>query len=211
MFPKNSTILFQGDSITDCGRDRENPNSCGNGYANMLKAQIQHDNPDCRLNVYNRGISGNRVVDLYARWKEDCYNLAPNIISILIGVNDVWSEYKRGGGVEADKFRFIYNLLLTETKNRLNDVTFILMEPFYLPAGDIPGMIERWEHDMPIRQGIVKDLAKEHGAIFVPLQAAFDNSISQASPEHWLHDGVHPTEAGHWLIAKTWLNALHNA
>ena len=211
MFPNKSIILFQGDSITDCDRNREDPTSAGKGYVNLLKSQILHDQPDCDLFVYNLGISGNRVVDLYARWKEDCYNLAPNVVSILIGVNDVWSEYRRASGVEADKFRFVYDLLLAETKERLGDIALVLMEPFYLPAGDVPAMISSWEHDMPIRQGIVKDLAKAHGAIFVPLQAAFDKATNLAPPEHWLHDGVHPTEAGHWLIAQTWLQAVRNA
>ena len=205
MFQKNSTILFQGDSITDCSRNREDAQSCGIGYVNLLKSQIQHDRPADGIIIYNKGISGNRVVDLYARWKEDCFNLAPDIVSILIGVNDIWHEYKRGTGVEADKYRFVYNQLLLETKERMRNVRLILLEPFFLRAGDVALSKDPWEQDMGLRQAIVKNLAETHGATFVPLQAAFSDAAKKAPAEHWLRDGVHPTAAGHWLIAKTWL------
>jgi len=208
MFTKGDTILFTGDSITDCGRNRteENmqENAAGWGYANLLTAAFLHDYPQLGLTIYNRGISGNRIVDLYARAKEDCYNLRPSVVSILIGVNDLWAEYKRGTGVEAEKYRKIYDLMLTEARERLPDVRFVLLEPFSLRGVPEVGDYRAWQKELAVRQGIVKDLAQKHDAIFVPLQAAFDAACAQASDTYWLYDGVHPTGAGHGLIAQAW-------
>jgi len=208
MFTKGDTILFTGDSITDCGRNRteENmqENAAGWGYANLLTSEFLHDYPSLGLTIYNRGISGNRIVDLYARAKEDCYNLRPSVVSILIGVNDLWAEHKRGTGVEAEKYRRIYDLMLTETRERLSNVRFVLLEPFSLRGVPEVADYEVWRTELAVRQGIVKDLAQKHDAIFVPLQAAFDAACEQAPDTYWLYDGVHPTGAGHALIAQAW-------
>jgi len=210
MFTKGDTILFTGDSITDCDRNRTeeniNANAAGWGYANLLKSTLLHDYPQLGLTIYNRGISGNRVVDLYARAKEDCYNLRPDIISILIGVNDLWAEYRRGEGVEAAKYHKVYNLMLAEARDKLPNVRFVLLEPFSLPGGfeTVQGRYDEWCGELAERQAIVKGLAKSYDAIFVPLQAAFDAACAKALDTYWLYDGVHPSEAGHMLIAQAW-------
>jgi len=216
MLIKGDTLLFTGDSITDCDRNRTDENihanSAGWGYANLLKAAFLHDYPQLKLTIYNRGISGNRVVDLYARAKEDCYNLrpSPSIISILIGINDLWCEYRRGEGVETDKFRKVYDLMLNEAQERLPDVKFVLMEPFSLPGGleSAQDNYEKWRKELEERQNIVKELAQKYNAIFVPLQSAFDAACDKAPDTYWLYDGVHPSEAGHMLIAQTWKQAV---
>ena len=125
------TILFQGDSITDVGRVREDESSLGQGYPRMLAERLGYEYPG-QFRYLNRGISGNRVVDLYARWKVDALNLKPDYLSILIGVNDVWHEIEAQNGVEAKKYEKIYTMLLEETLEALPDIKIILMEPFVL-------------------------------------------------------------------------------
>jgi lysophospholipase L1-like esterase len=211
MFTKGDVLLFTGDSITDCDRNRDPENiyanSAGWGYANLLKAAFLHDYPHLGLTIYNRGISGNRIVDLYARAKEDCHNLRPRpcIISILIGINDLWSEYKRCEGVSAAKFRKVYDIMLGETLEALPGVKFVLMEPFSLPGGlEDARDYEKWRVELAERQDIVKEMARMYDAVFVPLQSAFDAACRKAPDTYWLYDGVHPTEAGHMIIARAW-------
>ena len=208
MFSEGDVILFTGDSITDCGRNRERPDSCGDGYANLLKSYLLYQHPNQNLTIYNKGISGNRIVDLYARFKEDCYNLSPTLISILIGVNDVWHEFSRKQGVETDKFGRIYDLLLEETKQRLTGVKLVMLEPFVLAGGLPIGKYSQWRKEINLRQEIVRRLAGQHGAIFVPLQTSFDEACQIAPDTYWLYDGVHPTAAGHALIAEEWTKAV---
>ncbi|MEM7127395.1 MAG: SGNH/GDSL hydrolase family protein [Chloroflexota bacterium] len=205
-----TTILFQGDSITDVGRKREliRPNvsaALGNGYVNLVAAQLRKRYPKQNIRCYNRGISGNRVVDLYARWKVDGINLHPDLISILIGVNDTWHEFGSQNGVEVDRYETIYQLLLEYTKERLPDVQLVLCEPFVLPCGVVTNA---WQDEMTQRREIVKALAQTHNATFVPFQSMFDNALTTAPPRHWAEDGVHPTKAGHQLMADLWLEKV---
>ena len=130
------TVLFQGDSITDCGRNKESEINMaahlGFGYPNLVGGKLLFDHAGEMYRCINKGISGNRVVDLYARWKIDALNFSPDVISILIGVNDVWHEVSRQNGVENERFEQIYRMLLEWTKTVLPDVKLILMEPFAL-------------------------------------------------------------------------------
>jgi lysophospholipase L1-like esterase len=138
MLSKNATILFQGDSITDGGRSRNEDlnHVMGHGYAYLVAARLGADHPELGLRFLNRGCSGNRVVDMYGRWREDALNLKPDVISILIGVNDVGSEFKRNAGVPAAKYEKVYRLVLEESREALPGVRFVLMEPFYVPLQD---------------------------------------------------------------------------
>jgi len=202
-------ILFQGDSITDCGRGREivDPNlQLGSGYANIAASQLLAKYPEKGLEFLNRGISGNRVVDLYARWKIDALNLKPDLISILIGVNDTWHEYGSQNGVEPDRYGEIYRMLLEWTKRELPNVKLVLMEPFCLVVGDT--VKEHWLEEMAERAKIVKSLADEFGAVFVPLQDKLNTATAKAPASYWLRDGVHPAPAGCSLIADAWMNAV---
>ena len=200
-------ILFQGDSITDAGRNREvlepnEPKALGSGYVNLLAAKVLREKPQDALEFLNRGVSGDRSVDLYARWKKDALNLQPDVLSILVGVNDVWHEFVGQNGVESARFETLYRLLLEFTRQSLPHARIIVCEPFLLPCGVVK---DDWLTDMHERRTIVQHLAGEVGATFVPFQAAFDKALETAPPDYWAKDGVHPTPAGHQLLADTWL------
>ena len=210
MIQANDVVLFQGDSITDCGRTREVETAndlagLGRGYAMQAAATLLRDRPGDRLRFHNRGISGNRVVDLYARWKIDALNLRPDVISILIGVNDTWHHFTRDNGVEVVRYAEVFRTLLDWTLERLPEVRLILCEPFVLGCGVVG---EAWVTEMAQRRAVVRQLAGEFGAAFVPFQAAFDEAVSRAEPAYWAEDGVHPTAAGHALMAQTWLTTV---
>ena len=201
-----NVILFQGDSITDAGRNRElsvEPNKgMGAGYPALICSYLRCHDAAKDWQIYNRGISGNRVVDLYARWKIDALNLKPDLISILIGVNDTWHERSRQNGVEVPRFEKIYRMLLEWTREVLPEVKLVLMEPFVLPFGAAD---ETWVAEVAERAVVVRKLAEEFNAVFIPTQEMLTKAAQTASPEYWLVDGVHPTAAGHQLLADAWL------
>jgi lysophospholipase L1-like esterase len=207
------TILFQGDSITDCGRNREMITSTGVGYPLLVKAQLGFENPG-EYTFINKGISGNRIVDLYARIKADLINLKPDVLSILIGINDVWHEIGHGNGVSVEKYERVYDWLLTEVKEALPEVRILILEPFVLQGHATEATEEkpeRWEFfrtQTPLYAAAAKRLAEKHGTTFVPLQHLFDEACKLAEPAYWLHDGVHPTAMGHELIAREWMKAF---
>jgi lysophospholipase L1-like esterase len=210
MFKENSVILFQGDSITDCGRSREaDAVNCGlgGGYANMIAAELLAKEPEKQYKIYNRGISGNRIVDVYARWKIDGVNLKPDVLSMLIGINDIWHEFGSNNGVEADRFDQFYRMVLDWTLKELPDIKLVICEPFALPCGAIS---DEWTPILKERQAIVKKIADDYKATFVPFQAMFDEAMTKAAPEYWAADGVHPSIAGHNLMADAWVKAVKN-
>ena len=201
------TLLFQGDSITDCNRAREEMEDTrhtflGSGYPALLAARIYGEQPEKDWRIFNRGISGNRVVDLYARWKKDALNLRPDVLSILIGVNDTWHEYNSQNGVEVPRYEEFLRRLVTWTQEVLPDVKIVLMEPFVLPFGAVG---EAWPAEIAQRGEVVRKAAADLGAVFVPLQEKFTEKAKQFGMEYWLRDGVHPTYAGHQLIAGQWM------
>lgn len=206
-------ILFQGDSITDALRKREDEHFPGNGYPTLVSGRLGYDHPGeyCFL---NRGISGNRIVDLYARIKCDLINLKPDVLSILIGVNDVWHEIGHENGVDAEKFELVYDLLLTEVRQALPEVKLLILEPFVLPglatenSEEKPDRWDRFCTEVPLRAAAARRLAEKHGATFVPLQARFDEACQKAPANYWLFDGVHPTSMGHELIARAWMEGF---
>ena len=207
----NSTVLFQGDSITDAGRDRNNQvannnGALGNGYAKMAAAALLGERPADKLTIHNRGISGNRIVDLYARWRIDALNLKPDLISILVGINDTWHEFGSQNGVEVPRYERIYRELLSWTRQMLPDVKLVLCEPFFLRCGVVT---EAWHGEVEARQAVVRKLVHEFGARFVPFQSMFDGLCEQAPPEYWAVDGVHPTAAAFHCMARKWLDVVN--
>lgn len=205
----NDVILFQGDSITDDGRDKDNasPNAMaalGRGYAAMLAASLLGAHPEKKLRCYNRGISGHKVPDLDARWQADTIDLKPAVLSILIGVNDMW--HVRSGkydGTVAD-YETGLNALLERTRDALPDTTLVMCEPFILPTGAID---DTWEPEFSERRAVAKAAAKQAGTVWVPFQSMFNEAMDEATPaSYWAGDGVHPTMAGHALMARTWLD-----
>jgi lysophospholipase L1-like esterase len=204
-------VLFQGDSITDCGRNRGDDagdslgRHLGCGYAAFVSGRVLADRPSDGLEFFNLGISGNRIVDLAARIKEHGWNLKPTVLSILIGVNDTWHGFSRNAGVELARFERTYRHLLEDSRHALPGLRFVLCEPFVLPCGVVgPG----WKEDVDKRRAIVVGLASEFDAVFVPFQSVFDEACRLAPATHWAPDGVHPSPAGHQLMADAWLSAV---
>ena len=208
MTGKITRILFQGDSITDAGRSREanlSPNAgLGGGYPGMIAAMLLSRHPARGYQIINRGISGNRVVDLYARWKADALNLSPDLISILIGVNDTWHEFGSKNGVEVDRYRTIYRMLLEWTRKALPATRLVICEPFVLPVGAVG---REWLPEIAERRAVCAELAKAFDAPLVTFQEMFDAAVKEAPEAYWLGDGVHPTLAGHMRMAERWLQS----
>jgi lysophospholipase L1-like esterase len=204
-------ILFQGDSITDAGRERMKQQanfqaSFGAGYAFLAASDILRKNPGKDLSIYNRGISGNKVFQLADRWQMDCFQLHPKVISILVGVNDFWHtlDGKYAGTVQ--KYENDFRQLLQLTKKMLPEVELIIGEPFAILG--CSAVNEKWFPDFDGYRAVAKKLADEFGAIFIPYQAIFDEAIQFAPAEYWTADGVHPTMAGCELMAEAWLKAV---
>ena len=203
-------ILFYGDSITDAGRDYATDHetaSYGYGYVKHTLEGLLKEGADVN-DIWNRGISGNRIVDLYARIKVDCWNLQPDVLSILIGVNDVWHEIEGKNGVELDRFEKVYRMLIEDTKKRLPNVKIVLCEPFFLKG---PATQAKYGEFLQVYDyaKVVKKLAEEYGLYFLPLQEKLNEAAAKTCETEYLVDGVHPAEAGAKLIASEWLKLFN--
>ncbi|HEX7063434.1 MAG TPA: SGNH/GDSL hydrolase family protein [Bacillales bacterium] len=204
MFKSGEKVLFQGDSITDAGRDYGKGNHMGAGYAMMAAAWFSALYPEKQVTFYNRGISGNRVQDLRERWQSDCLDLQPDWVSILIGINDCWRRYDQNNPTPVGQFESDYRYLLKTVRDKLN-AKLILCEPFVLP---FPEDREQWRQDLDPKIQVVRKLAREFNAVLVPFDGAFAQVTAKRSPEFWAHDGVHPSSAGHALMAQKWLDTV---
>ncbi|MNO23528.1 GDSL-like Lipase/Acylhydrolase [compost metagenome] len=202
-FQENDIILFQGDSITDWGRNYEDPSSLGVGYALMVAARLGLQYPEKKLTFINRGISGNRAADLQRRWDRDCLELKPTVVSIYIGINDTWRRFDSGEETTAAQFEASYRDLIERTLNATN-AKLILVEPFVLP---VPEDRKGWRQDLDPKIHVVRELAREYGALLVPLDGLFAAASMKANSAFWAPDGVHPSPAGHALITEAWLKA----
>ena len=199
-------ILFYGDSITDAMRyrDSEGIYSFGCGYVIQIAGRFFEKNPT-GYEIINKGISGNRIVDLYARIKNDLWNENPDVISILIGINDIWHEMAYKNGVDAERFDKIYRILLEDTLARLPEAKIIICEPFVLPGSATDGHPEF--DDVPTYQAITKKIADDFGLTYVPLQKKLEEAALKYGNEAILSDGVHPAMLGTIIIANEWLKA----
>lgn len=199
-------VLF-GDSITDMERGRGEPvgsyRSYGIGYSRDVAGELISRDPKNNV-VINSGISGNRVVDLYARVKEDVWSHNPDVISILIGINDIWHELICGAGIELERFEKVYRMLIEETLEKLPNVKIMLLEPFVLEGS---ATSENFDKFLEVKNyaKVVKKLASEYNLYFLPLQELFDNAAKGCDGSLYLFDGVHPNVAGAKLIANEWL------
>ena len=202
-------ILFFGDSITDMSRDRNTDGvfGLGKGYVFYAAGDLKRDNPETQ--IINRGISGNRIVDLYARIKSDVWNLKPDVLSILIGVNDVWHEIGNQNGVELDRFVKVYDMLISDTLKVLPNLKIILCEPFVL-KGEATEL--NYDKFLAVKDyaKAVKALAEKYGLEFLPLQDKFDEVAKISDAKLYLYDGVHPDAAGARLIADEWMKLYKN-
>lgn len=203
VFRKDARILFQGDSITDGGRGRgTDPNHIlGHGYAFLIAAKFGAAVPERNLDFLNRGVGGNTVLDLEKRWQADVLDLKPDVLSVLIGVND----NKR---VPFDQYERVYDQLILDVKAANPGVKLVLCEPFGLPVGARKATWETWNDGLTKRREVVAKLAKAHGAALVRFQRAFDEAASRAPAEHWIWDGVHPTYSGHQVLADEWVRTV---
>ena len=201
-------ILFQGDSITDMFRSKENDKFLGIGYPVLVGASLGADRPG-EYEFLNRGVSGNRVVDLYARIKSDIINLKPDLVSILIGVNDVWHELGgRFNGVDAEKYYTVYSMLIEEIKAALPDTEIMILEPFVLRAGETDENWEYFSFEVAKRAEKARLISEKYNLKFVPLQNKFNEAEKYTEASYWLWDGVHPNAPGHEIIKREWLKAF---
>lgn len=201
-------ILFMGDSITDSGRCVGNGStiSIGQSYPMLIDGRLSVDYPG-KFEFVNTGISGHRVVDLYARIKRDFWNHTPNVFSCLIGINDVWHE-QDGNGVENERFDAVYRMLVGDTLKRFPDMKMILMEPFVLRGEATEKNWDMFARETALRAATVKRIAADFGQVFLPLQDKFDAACKICDAAYWTPDGVHPSPAGHQLIADAWIEAF---
>ncbi|TWF42691.1 lysophospholipase L1-like esterase [Chitinophaga polysaccharea] len=208
---KEGIILFQGDSITDAGRkrDKNEPNNSaalGSGYALMAASGLLRRNADKNLKIYNKGISGNKVFQLAERWDNDCFAIKPDVLSILVGVNDYWHTLNGNYKGTVQTYRDDYNKLLDRTRQQLPDVQLIIGEPFAVKG--VSAVDDKWYPAFDEYRAAAKEIADKHQAIFIPYQAIFDKALQSAPGAYWTGDGVHPSVAGAQLMAEAWLQCI---
>ena len=206
----NLTFLFQGDSITDGNRGRgKDPNHVmGHGYAFSIASRAGANFPQKANLFFNRGVSGNKITELAKRWQADTLELKPDVLSILVGINDTESAVKQQDIVSAEPYEAVCRSLLTQTRTLFPNCLLVLCEPFILPVGRVKENWNLWNDDMRKRQVVVGRLAKEFDAVFVPLQKVFNDATKLAAVDYWIWDGIHPTYSGHELITREWLKEV---
>lgn len=207
------TILFQGDSVTDAQRLRNDPDHMGSGYALMAAARLGCESVGEYICI-NRGVGGNKSTDVYARMKEDIIDLSPDYMSILVGVNDVWHQIDYNCGETAETYETVMEKLITETRAALPKCKIMLMEPYVLKEYETVSTVEKpdkWEtfkREVTLRAELTKKLCDKYNLKFIPLQQILDEAANKSRVNLWSLDGVHPTPAGHLLIAEAWVKAF---
>ena len=208
---KGSRLLFLGDSITDMkwGRnERDRNHYLGHSYVYLIASRLGVDMPAAQLEFFNRGISGHNVADLKARWQKDAIDMKPDLLSILIGVNDVGRSGVKG--VPLDRWETDYRFILDASRKTNESLLLVLLDPFILRSGRLKNEAswKQWRGEVDKLRVIVAQLAKDYRAIHVKTQDGFDVAAKAVSPEHWIWDGVHPLPQGHELIARNWLQQV---
>ena len=202
-----SRLVFQGDSITDMkwGRNEKDRNHyLGHSYVYLIAARLGVDMPEAQLDIYNRGISGHTVADLRQRWQKDAVDMKPDLLSILIGTNDV------GRGAQPDAFEEDYRHILDASRSANPELRLVLLDPFVLRSGRLEDK-EAWNSRRAATdemRAVVERLANDYDAVHIKTQCIFDAAAEAVSPEHWIWDGVHPLPQGHELIARNWIQAV---
>ncbi len=208
---KDDIILFQGDSITDAGREKVKQEanaqkSLGPGYAFLAASDLLNKGADKNLTIYNRGISGNKVYQLADRWDADCLSLKPTVLSIMIGVNDFWHTLTSGYTGTVEVYKNDYIKLLDRTKAALPNVKLIIIEPYFVNG--IRPEEAKWHPTFDTHQQAAREIAEKYDATFIPLQSMFNEAVKMAPPKYWTADGVHPSIAGASLISQAWLDVI---
>lgn len=207
----NDVVLFQGDSITDWGRDHNKsiPNdtaTLGSGYVLLTAGHLLLKNPEKGLQIYNKGVSGNKVYQLAERWDTDCLAIKPNVLSVHIGVNDFWHTLTYGYTGTIDTYITDYHKLLDRTKQALPEVKLVICEPFAVKG--VKFADDKWYPTFDLFRKAARDIAAEYDAAFVPFQSVFDKALESAPGSYWTLDGVHPAIPGEALMAQAWMKAI---
>ena len=208
---KGNVILFQGDSITDAGRNKEemaanNTKALGSGYAFMAASQMLYKYADKELSIYNKGISGNKVYQLAERWDADCLELKPDVLSILIGVNDYWHMRNGNYNGTVEIYRNDYHALIERTRSKFPNIKLIIGEPFAVTG--LKAVDDTWFPALTAYQQAAKEIATQFNASFIPYQKIFNDAQKKAPGIYWTYDGVHPSIAGAQLMAASWLSMI---
>ena len=199
--PSGSTVLFQGDSITDADRLSDPDNSLGRGYARMAADLVRAARPDSGIIFINRGVAGDRVQDLRRRWRRDALALKPGLVSVMVGVNDTWRCYGSGDPAPRRAYEDDYRAMLTQIHDELG-AQIILIEPFLIPVTDEQWS---WREDLDPRIQTVRRLAEEFDAALLAADGLLNQAARNAGgAAHIVLDGVHPTPLGHELLARAW-------
>ncbi len=201
---ENARIVFQGDSITDAGRDREKDSSMGAGYVFMLTAMLAAKYPDKNPSFINRGMGGDTVQTLHERWERDCLVFKPDIVSILIGINDTWKRFSENLDPGAASFEAMYREMLTGAQEQ-SSAQLVIIEPFLLTNRE---NYMEWRNDLNSKIDVIRGLAAEFHAYYVPMDGIMAQACTKADAAYWSTDGVHLTSAGHALLAQSWLSAV---
>jgi lysophospholipase L1-like esterase len=204
----NDVLVFQGDSITDGGRLRSGNDYnhiMGQDYAYILAGRIGYQYPERNLDFLNRGIGSSVIGGMASRWQADVLDLKPNVLTILIGINDSMA----GGDDDGLQYEKTYNKLIDDTQFALPKVKIVLGEPFILPVGKHKDSYEADLARVKVRQAAVARVAAKHHLPVIHFQKAMDDACLKAPPEHWSWDGIHPTYAGHALLAEEWIHIVN--
>jgi len=204
------TLLFIGDSITDCGRTHPigARDGLGEGYVAFADGLLSSWYPERQIRVLNTGISGDRVTDLDARWQVDMLDITPDWLSVMIGINDVWRQFQFEDQpdfqqVTIDIYEKTYRKLLAKTRRSIDGL--ILMSPYLIE----PSLSDPFRQRMDEYSKVVEQLAHEFDAIFVDVQAAFDRYLAHRLTQSLCTDRIHPNKSGHMIIARAFLTAVN--
>lgn len=208
LFKPGTRLLFQGDSITDMNRGRNEADRnhyLGHSYVYLIAARLLVERPADNLEFFNRGVSSSTMPDLVKRWEKETIGAKPDLISVLFGVNDVRRFMQ---GTSPEQWEADYRSLLDATRTANPNTEFVLLDPFVLPSGPLKATDShrKWRAEIDRMLPIVEKLAKDFNAVHIKLQEVFDAAAKAVSPEHWIWDGVHPLPQGHELIARHWLH-----
>lgn len=209
-FNQGSRLLFQGDSITDMkwGRNQKDRNHyLGHSYVYLIASRLGVDMPEAQLDIYNRGMSGHKVSDLRGRWQKDAIDMKPDLLSVLIGANDVGRNLQ---GVDIGKWEADYRFILEASRQANRELRLVLLDPFVLASGRLSdvGAFRKWRDQVERLLPVVRQLSKDFDAVHIRTQEVFDKAAAVVSPEQWIWDGVHPLPQGHELIARAWLEEV---
>lgn len=204
------TFLFQGDSITDSERSRTNDWNLGYGYPDLVASELTFRRPN-EFTFINRGVSGDKAAQMYSRIKRDTIDYRPDYLSILIGVNDVWhplNDEDQTGGYSVERYTQLLSMFIEDVLAVKPDTVIAILEPFVLDGTATHEKIDGFVSGVSARAKAAKEVAEKYNLVFVPLQDKFNEKLELAPSGWWLIDGVHPTHAGHQLIANELIKAL---